>query len=129
MAPRTQKNPSKSVSLKHDKTPLINCGHNHAETVSSDGGLFQAHIGYSGTCIHSQWALLNRKQAGLIERVRFYSVDGAVVATNWQTAKFISSRETFFSSIPNVTAHEACEALVAKSNHNDVKYGPVCETI
>jgi hypothetical protein len=117
----------KTVSLRHGQTPLISCGHGH--TKYTQHGLLGGQIGYSGTtCIHSQWADLDRHQTGLTERIRFYSAGGSMLATRWQAGKFRTSQTTYFSSVPNLNAHEVCEALVANGNHNDVKYGPVCET-
>jgi hypothetical protein len=118
---------TKTVSLLNTNEPLVNCGHNHAKHASN--GPLAAGIGYSGTvCVHSQWAELDKFQTGLTERVRIYSGGGFLVRTAWQAGKDIDNQFTLFSSIPNSYAHKVCEALVANGNHNDVKYGPVCET-
>jgi hypothetical protein len=123
-SPRTG---AKTVSLRNTNEPLVQCGHNHAKHTSH--GLLVGGIGYSGTlCIHSQWAELDKWQTGLTERVRIYSGGGYLERTTWQAGKDIDNQYTFFSSIPNSYGHQVCEALVANSNHNDVKYGPVCET-
>jgi hypothetical protein len=127
--PQISKNAGKSVSLGHGERPLVNCGHNHTKFASGSGLFAGGQIGYSGTtCIHSQWAELDKFQAGLTERVRFYSGAGALERTTWQAGHDIDNQFTFFSSVPNLNGRMACEALVANSNHNDVKYGPVCET-
>jgi len=118
---------AKTVSLAHTNIPLVNCGHNHTKYARK--GIFDGGIGYSGTlCVHSQWAELSKFQTGLTERVRFYSREGYLERTTWQAGKDIDNQYTLFSSLPNSYAHMVCEALVANGNHNDVKYGPVCET-
>jgi hypothetical protein len=118
---------AKTVSLHHTNTPLVSCGHNH--TKHARAGALDGGIGYSGTlCVHSEWAELSKFQTGLTERVRFYSGGGYKELTTWQAGHDIDNQFTFFSSVPNVYAHMVCEALVANGNHNDVKYGPICET-
>jgi hypothetical protein len=126
-APHVTKGASKTVSLGHGSRPLVGCGHGH--TKYTQKGPLGGQIGYSGTtCIHSQWAILYKKQTGLTERARFYSGGGYLERTTWQAGKISTSHTTFFSSVPNLNARQVCEALVANGNHNDVKYGPVCET-
>jgi len=121
-------NAGKTVSLQHANRPLVNCGHNHTKYAQSARKLFEAGIGYSGTlCVESQWGELLKFQTGLTERVRFYSTGGYLERTTWQAGKDIDNQYTWFSSLPNSYAHEVCEALVANGNHNDVKYGPLCE--
>jgi hypothetical protein len=129
-APYAPKDSGKSVSLHQGARPLLTCGHNHIVFASTSNNLLFGQIGYSGqTCIHSQWAQLNKRQSGLTERVRYYSGGGAMEATYWRGGHFTTSQTTFFSSVQNIDGREACQALVANSNHNDVKYGPVCEKI
>jgi hypothetical protein len=126
-APRVAGGASKTVALERGNAPLYSCGHGH--TKYAQNGSLGGEIGYSGTtCIHSQWAELDHFQKGLTERVRFYSGAGTLETTNWQAGHDIDNQYTFFSSVPNLNAHKVCEALVANSNHSDVKYGPVCET-
>jgi hypothetical protein len=115
--------PVKTVS----KTPLVTCGSNHRSWASK--GPLQGIIYYSGTCINTQVALLFRIQTGLTERVRYYSGGGYLEHTYWLGGTIHKSEGlTSFRSVFNNYAKKACEALVANSNHNDVKYGPVCET-
>lgn len=124
--------PAKTVSLDHggtalvNDTPLADCGSRIARVASK--GLLQGYINYSGVCVHSQGATLFKVQTGLTERARFYSGAGRLERTTWQAGRiWSSSGVTRFGSVPNSFAHKVCEALVANGNHNDVKYGPVCE--
>jgi hypothetical protein len=127
-------NAGKSVRLRagragladHDAGPLVNCGSGHQHSAGSSGaGKLFGYITFSGLCVHSQHASLNKAQTGLTERFRLYSGGGRLERTTWQAGK-ISDGETYFQSKPNSYALNVCEALVANSNHNDVKYGPIC---
>lgn len=128
-APHPAGKQGKIVSLQHSKTPLVNCGTRHIASDKSANGHLHGAINFSGLCVHSQWASLNKDQTGLTERTRFYSGNGKLERTTWQAGKIFSSIPlTRFVSVPNSYAHMVCQALVANGNHNDVKYGPVCET-
>jgi hypothetical protein len=125
-----QGNVGKTVSVRHHdgKTPQVNCGSSQVHHTLSTRKIMVGFISYSGNiCVRFQSTLLDRRQGGLTERVRYYSGGGRLERTTWQGGSFINSHETEFSSFPNMYAHEVCQALVANSNHNDVKYGPVCE--
>ena len=125
------KNAAKTVSLLrgHEPRPepLVECGSGHTKKDTSTHGHLTGSITYSHRCVYFQSAVLNRNQTGLTERVRFYSQNLTLERTTWQRGRaFLGS--TTFHSAPNMIAYEVCQALVANSNHNDVKYGPVCET-
>jgi hypothetical protein len=118
----------KTVAVDQDKIPLINCAKAHQKITLSTHANLSGSIWYSGTlCIARQGAFLYKRQTGLTERVRFYSGGGALERTTWQAGN-LGTGSTSFWSDPNMYAHKVCQALVANSNHNNVKYGPVCET-
>lgn len=123
-------NGSKTVSLQHGArapdVPLVTCGYGRVRDATSTGGHLREQISYSHRCIGGQEAYLNKRQAGLTERVRFYSYNGARETSRWRPGT-IEVSSTYFVSFPNIYAYEVCQALVANTNHNDVKYGPVCE--
>ena len=78
--------------------------------------------------MHFQSAYLNKGQAGLTERTRFYSRGGTTPErTTWQ-AGIIHGASTTFNSSPDSYAYKVCQALVENSHRSVVKYGPVCET-
>jgi hypothetical protein len=118
---------TKAVSLRHTgltpAVPAVDCGSGHH--VSRTQGDLHGEIVYSGVCVLWQYLRLNHDQTKLTERTRYYSGGGALERTTWQTGR-IGDNSTSFSSFPNVYATEVCQALVANSNHNDVKYGPMC---
>src|SRR6266700_1706743 len=68
------KNGAKTVSLDHGKTPLVSCGARHSKGATK--GPLHGIINYSGVCVHSQAAWLDKAQSGLTERIRFYSGGG-----------------------------------------------------
>jgi hypothetical protein len=123
-APHTAKNAGKTVSLELGRTLLLNCNGVHAATNFNNG--MSGAIRYSGSCVRSQEAQIHHSQKGLTERVRFYSIHGTRVRETWQAGNIFRGF-TSFHSVPNTRAHEVCEALVANSNHANVKYGPACE--
>lgn len=110
------------------RTPLAVCGSSHIVRHVSAGGQFSTSIGYSNSCVHYQAARLGHKAANLTERVKYYSKNGALERTVFVHGNTFGS-STFFSSTPNIHAHQVCQALVLTSNHNTVKYGPICTTI
>jgi len=122
---------AKTVLLWHGdapQVPLVNCGAGRHQRATSTHGHLTGSIMYSGRCINFQSASLNTPQRGLTERTRFYSRDGTLERTTWQEGHIhYFGGYTSFKSYPNLNAYEVCEALVANSNHNNVKYGPVCE--
>jgi len=129
--PQVPKNAGKTVSLDHRMTPLITCGFNKTKIAASvrHNVKFTAAIAYSGkSCVSHQSAIIHGDfQTGRQERVRFYSGGGARIRQ-----VFIGGGEygasTQFVSAPRTYAHEVCQAVVAKSNHNNVEWGPLCET-
>jgi len=130
-ATHSPRNGAKTVSLSQveraQAVKLVNCGYGHVKDATGTIGHLKGQISYSHRCIAGQEAYLNRRQAGLTERTRFYSYHGTRVATTWN-AGTIETSSTYFISFPNIYAYEVCQALVANSNHNKVKYGPACET-
>jgi hypothetical protein len=92
---------------------------------------------YAGNCVTRVKAVLDFPQKGLVERVRFRSVNGGLNTTTWVkgcifgVTPFSSCRATgsltFFDSTPQFVAHQVCEAITLSANHNNVVYGPVCE--
>jgi hypothetical protein len=125
-APHTAKDAGKTVSLQHGRTPFLNCGGGTTTSNLAASDQLYGYIRHSGLCVHSQQAIIYHSQKGLTERVRFYSIHGALVRTTWQAGHIFRGFTSFYS-IPNTTAHQVCEVLVANSNHNNVKYGPACE--
>jgi hypothetical protein len=120
---------TKTVSLTHDEraeSPLITCGYADVKDHTSTHGYLTGQISYSHRCIGGQTARLGKRQTGLTERIRFYSKNGTRLHSNW-TQGTIHTSSTYFLSFPNIQAFQVCQALVANSNHNVVKYGPVCE--
>jgi len=89
---------------------------------------------YAGDCVTRVKATLAFSQQGLVERVRFRSVNGGLNATKWVPGCVygnpwcgVPPGETVFNSAPQIYAHQVCEAIVLSGNHNNVVYGPVCE--
>jgi hypothetical protein len=125
------RNGAKTVSLTHggqaQASPLVACAYGHLKDATSTHGHLKGQISYSHRCIAGQGAYLNKRQTGLTERARFYSYGGTRVGQTWNAGDILTS-STYFLSFPNIYAYKVCQALVANSNHSDVKYGPVCET-
>ncbi|HEY5360641.1 MAG TPA: hypothetical protein VIJ82_23665 [Streptosporangiaceae bacterium] len=63
-----------------------------------------------------QGADLTHSQKGLTERTRFYSGGGRLEHTTWQAGHIFRGFTSWYS-LPNIYAHEVCQALVANSNH------------
>jgi hypothetical protein len=87
---------------------------------------------YAGDCVTRVKATLAFTQQGLVERVRFWSVNGGLNTTKWVPGCTIAPHcspvgDTNFNSTPQIYAHQVCEAIVLSGNHNNVVYGPVCE--
>ena len=89
---------------------------------------------YAGDCVTRVKATLGIAQQGLVERVRFRSVNGGLNTTKWVSGCTFpnpfcgaSTGETVFNSTPQIYAHQVCEAITLSANHNNVVYGPVCE--
>jgi hypothetical protein len=121
-------NGAKKVSLwqgHQAQAPLVTCGYGHFRYATSTHGYLTMEISYSHRCIAAQDAYLSRRQTGLTERIRYYSYYGTREAQYWRPGT-IEVSYTYFVSQPNIYAYQVCEALVANSNHNNVKYGPVC---
>ena len=124
---------AKRVSLVHHGTiiPAANCGTTKGITATGNG--LHASVRYAGTCLGTQEAWIDRAQTGLTERLRIYNTHNSLVFTGWLHGRIFTSSNnsiTAFASSPNTpNVKKVCEALVANSNHNDVKYGQVCETI
>jgi hypothetical protein len=114
--------PVKTVST----SPLVACG--SRQITGGYASPLQAFIYHSGLCINTQVAELFRIQTGLTERVRYYSGGGYREASYYRGGTIHRSEGlTSFRSVFDNYATNVCEALVANSNHNNVKYGPVCE--
>jgi len=121
----TPRENTKTVSLNHrSPAPNVNplCVISHR---SGHDGNFGATISYSaGGCIGRQVGVLFKEQTGLTARIRDY-VDKTRTYQAY-IGGVIASGRTTFSDRNSVPGYQACLALVANSNHNDVKYGPVC---
>jgi hypothetical protein len=144
-----QVGPAKTVRLSHattarhpGATPLDRC---HSAFplggVSAPHHEFRFSIKNYGHCVRSQFASLNRAQAGISERIRAYSQYGAM--TFWRrVGGTIESdgttaypREIYsspgrqlapeFSGLGWNPVYQICAALVI-DNTNKVLYGPVC---
>ncbi len=130
----TARSDVKRVSLTHPSagnTATSTCtGTFNNLTTRNNGAGFGASLYHTGRCVSFQRAILNHQQAGLTERVRYYNVAGTRIFQSFNFGHFVSTsglRLTFFSTYPYVSpANNVCFALVANSNHNDVKYGPIC---
>ncbi len=129
-ATHSPRNGAKTVSLRlggrAPLAPLIACNFGREQYATSTHTHLTAHISYSHRCIAEQQAILNRDQTGLTERTRYYSYNGARVLQTYTGGNLLNG-ETSWTTFPDVYAYEVCQALVANSNHNNVKYGPVCE--
>jgi len=125
---------AKTVSLgtRAAVRPLLSCTgtyHSKSGVGDDDNTRVSGGIQWTGTqCIDAQWFHLQVRQTGLTERVRFYSAKGALEYTAWLHGTLVYSTTSFFSS-PNLYAHKVCAALVANSNHNDVKYAGLCYSV
>jgi hypothetical protein len=103
----------------------------HARNATS--GPLTGTLHYAGDCVTRVKAVLDFPQRGLVERVRFRSVNGGLNTTKWVKGciggyDYCSpSGDTIFSSSPQIYAHQVCEAITLSANHNNVVYGPVCE--
>jgi len=104
----------------------------HSRTATS--GVLTGTLHYAGDCVTRVKATLGISQRGLVERVRFRSVNGGLNATKWVPGCVygnpwcgVPPGETVFNSAPQIYAHQVCEAIVLSGNHNNVVYGPVCE--
>lgn len=109
------------------QAPLVTCG--SKQITGGYSSPLQGFIYHSGQCINTQVAELFKIQTGLTERVRYYSGGGYredqfFLGGTLHKSEGLTSWKSAFQNY----AHQVCEALVANSNHNDVKYGPVCET-
>jgi hypothetical protein len=127
-----QKSGGKTVSLEHVKRPLVDCStgtnHSKSEAKASHDVRLSGGIDWTGTlCVRTQWMKLQSRKTGLTERIRYYSGGGRMEHSYFIGGTLIGSTTSFLSN-PNVYAHQVCNALVANSNHNDVKYGPLCFT-
>ena len=118
------RNAGKSVSLGIRGDPLVTCGVSNVRSTAK-GGLY-GFIQFQGYCVHRQSAIFFKRQTGLTERIRYYSGGGYKEFSRF-IGGHLGSASTAWWSSPNTTAAKVCEAIVLNSNHNDVKYGPVCE--
>jgi hypothetical protein len=126
---QSPRNGAKTVSLirtDRSEAPLVTCGYGRITDKTSTRGYLETQISYSKRCIGGQEAYLFKRQAGLTERIRFYSANGAREAS-YLRGGTIHVSSTYFVSFPNIYAYEVCAALVANGNHSDVEYGPVCQ--
>jgi len=129
----------------HAATPAAHMGYRAAVPTACSGGTreafstkgtetFTGHISWAGcSYISSQLAHLPGHVAGLTERVRYRNAAGTLLHQSWLGGFFINSGFGFggteWTNHPNRNAHQVCQALVANSNHNNVRWGPVCETV
>ncbi len=127
---------AKRVSLTHTGaagvvTPAITCQTTTITTATANG--LHGRAAHNGTCLAVQSAWITHAQTGLTERVRVYNTHNSLVYTGWLHGRIYTSSNnslTAFGSSPNIpNVGKVCEALVANSNHNVVKYGQVCETV
>ena len=128
-ATHSPRNGTKTVSLlqsERTQAPLAGCHYGRAQYATSTHTHLTAHISYSHRCIDMQRAILDRDQTGLAERTRYYSYNGARELQTYTGGNLLNG-STSWTTFPEIFAYEACQALVANSNHNDIKYGPVCE--
>ena len=125
------RNGAKTVSLKQagqaQAVPLVQCKYGREQYATSTHTHLTAHISYSHRCIAEQVAVLTKQQTGLTERTRYYSYSGTRVLQTYTGGNLLNG-QTSWTTFPNVYAYKVCQALVANSNHSDIKYGPVCET-
>lgn len=126
-SPRTG---AKTVSLwqggQPRTAPLASCTYGRAKYATSTHAHLTAHISYSHRCIDKQEALLDHDQTGLTERTRYYSFNGARELQTYTGGNLLNG-STSWTTFPEIYAYQVCQALVANSNHNLVRYGPVCE--
>ena len=116
----------KRVALDHRNSPLVTCGVNNLK--QNGNGTLSLVVEYSGFCVHRQSAIIFKRQTGLTERVRYYSGGGYLEFTEY-LGGHLGGASTVWHSSPNTTAAQVCAAIVPNSNHNKVKYGPVCVEI
>jgi hypothetical protein len=107
-------------------TPATDCGIGHGSSDISPHGNLLTGIVFSGNCVAYQFAALYKSQTGLTERIRFRNTAGKLLKQDF-IGGTIANGITGFGSSPEYRAYEVCQALVANSNHSDVKYGPNCE--
>jgi hypothetical protein len=122
-------NGAKTVSLRQGEraqASLADCQYGRVQYATSTHAHLTAHISYSHRCIAMQRAILDRDQTGLTERTRYYSYNGTRELQTYTGGNLLNG-STSWTTFPEIYAYEVCQALVANSNHNDVKYGPVCE--
>ncbi len=122
----------KSVSLIHAKMaqPDVTCGTSKFARSSSSRHNFSARVDYQGSgCIAIVSGSLSVKVTGLQMRVRLYSIHGT------RTHQYLDDHTYYniygspgWSIMPNVHAHQACEALVLDGTTSSVEFGPICET-
>jgi hypothetical protein len=81
-------------------------------------------------CVGYQEAFLDFRQSGLTERVRYYGPGGKQIQQSFVPGHFVTaSGHTLTEFNRSASVHDvynACFALVANGNHNNVEYGPLC---
>jgi hypothetical protein len=120
---------TKTVSLIKDEraeSPLASCNYGRVQYATSTHAHLSAHISYSHRCIRLQRAILDRDQTGLTERTRYYSGGGTRELQTYTGGDLLAG-ETSWTTAPEIFAYQVCQALVLNTNHNSVKYGPICE--
>jgi len=120
---------TKTVSLMTDEraeSPLASCKYGRVQYATSTHTHLTAHISYSHRCIDMQRAILNKDQTGLAERTRYYSAGGTRELQTYTGGNLLNG-STSWTTFPEIFAYQVCQALVLNTNHNSVKYGPVCE--
>ena len=108
------------------KPDVLTCNiSQHAQNFSANRHL-REQILYSGaSCVGFQSAILDHRQTGLTERVRFWKNNFHTLITTRRDAGIISSNHTSFFSSPHIKASNVCAALV-NNGTSTVRYGPVC---
>jgi hypothetical protein len=109
------------------KTPAVICLQTSSRSAQTYLGTLRGSIAFTGTCVARVSARLDYARTGLTERVRFWNTNGKEVAQHF-TGGVINGNAIYYLSYPDIYANKSvCEAIVPNSNHNVVKWGPVCE--
>jgi hypothetical protein len=119
----TQGTQGKRAGIKPD----VVCLQTSSRSTQTATGIFRGSIGFTGTCVARVSARLGYARTGLAERVRFWDAGQKMVAEKF-TGGVINGDAIYYLSYPDIFANKSvCEAIVPNSNHDVVKWGPVCE--
>ncbi len=125
----------KEVSLVHLKlAPAVGgCAQPlGAGTTSSAKGLYEEISGtYKGSCISFEYGALDGTHTNLDMRTRFYNHSGVKIGGDHYTSGQYNHNllQTSWDLKVSANARSACIALVLATNHNSVKYGPICASV